>query len=118
MFEQGREYYGEVNTKFTWNRAPITLPIGMLRCWGKTSQAANLGFSRVFSLAPEAVSLTVATVDLLIVSTSSIFVPKFGVVSGDTRTPERKSEALDAVKNKILYIFLIVIIGYPHFFSL
>ncbi|KAL2462013.1 ABC transporter B family member 27 [Abeliophyllum distichum] len=75
-------------------------------------KAANLGFGRVFSLAkPEAASLTVATVDSLIASTSIILVPKFGVVSGDARTPERKSEALDAVKNKILYIFLIVIIG-------
>ncbi|CAI9786741.1 unnamed protein product [Fraxinus pennsylvanica] len=84
---------------------------------GDAVPAAHVGFSRVFSLAkPEAGSLIVGTVALLIASTSSILVPKFGgkiidIVSGDTQTPEQKSEALDAVKNTILYIFLIVIIG-------
>lgn len=44
--------------------------------------------------------------------------PKFGgqiidIVSGDIQTPEQKSEALNAVKNTILEIFLIVIVGYP-----
>ncbi|CAA2955673.1 ABC transporter B family member 25 [Olea europaea subsp. europaea] len=84
---------------------------------GDAVPAANVGFGRVFSLAkPEAGSLIVGTVALLIASTSSILVPKFGgkiidIVSGDTQTPEQKSEALDAVKNTILYIFLIVIIG-------
>ncbi|KAL2479145.1 ABC transporter B family member 27 [Forsythia ovata] len=84
---------------------------------GDAVPAANVGFGRVFSLAkPEAASLIVATVALLIASTSSIMVPKFGgkiidIVSRDTQSPERKSEALDAVKNTILYIVLIVIIG-------
>ncbi|KAL2462015.1 ABC transporter B family member 27 [Abeliophyllum distichum] len=84
---------------------------------GDAVPAANVGFGRVFSLAkPEAASLIVATVALLIASTSSILVPKFGgkiidIVSRDTQTPERKSEALDAVKSTILYIVVIVIIG-------
>lgn len=43
--------------------------------------------------------------------------PKFGgkiidIVSGDIQTPEQKSEALNAVKNTILEIFLIVVVGY------
>lgn len=43
--------------------------------------------------------------------------PKFGgriidIVSRDMSTPEQKAEALNAVKNTILYIFLIVVIGY------
>ena len=43
--------------------------------------------------------------------------PKFGgkiidIVSGDLHTPEQKSRAVDAVKNTILDIFLIVIVGY------
>jgi len=42
---------------------------------------------------------------------------KFGgkiidIVSRDLRTPEEKDEALDAVKNTILEIFLIVVFGY------
>ncbi|GFP90665.1 pentatricopeptide repeat-containing protein pnm1 mitochondrial [Phtheirospermum japonicum] len=84
---------------------------------GDAIPAANVGFGRVLSLAkPEAASLVVATVALLIASTSSILVPKFGgkiidIVSGDTHTPEQKSEALKAVYSTILDIFLIVIIG-------
>ena len=43
--------------------------------------------------------------------------PKFGgkiidIVSRDVREPEQKAEALDAVKSTILYIVLIVVIGY------
>ncbi|KAL6584105.1 ABC transporter B member 25 [Orobanche minor] len=84
---------------------------------GDAIPAANVGFGRVLSLAkPEAASLIVATIALLIASTSSILVPKFGgkiidIVSGDIRTPEQKSEALKAVYSTILEIFLIVIIG-------
>ncbi|KAL3640508.1 ABC transporter B member 25 [Castilleja foliolosa] len=84
---------------------------------GDAIPAANVGFGRVLSLAkPEAASLVVATVALLIASTSSILVPKFGgmiidIVSGDTHTPEQKSEALKAVYSTIFDIFLIVIIG-------
>ncbi|XP_028763586.1 ABC transporter B family member 25 isoform X2 [Neltuma alba] len=41
---------------------------------------------------------------------------KFGgkiidIVSGDAQTPEDKAKALEAVKNTILYIFLIVVVG-------
>ncbi|KAL0442074.1 UNVERIFIED_CONTAM: ABC transporter B family member 25 [Sesamum radiatum] len=84
---------------------------------GDAIPAANVGFGRVLSLAkPEAANLIVATVALLIASTSSILVPKFGgkiidIVSGDIQTPEQKSKALKAVYSTILEIFLIVIIG-------
>ncbi|KAL6497335.1 ABC transporter B member 25 [Orobanche gracilis] len=84
---------------------------------GDAIPAANVGFGRVLSLAkPEAASLIVATIALLIASTSSILVPKFGgkiidIVSGDIRTAEQKTVALKAVYSTILEIFLIVIIG-------
>ncbi|KAL1566387.1 ABC transporter B member 25 [Salvia divinorum] len=84
---------------------------------GDAVPAANVGFGRVLSLAkPEAGSLIIATVALLIASTSSILVPKFGgkiidIVSGDIQTPEQKSEALSAVYSTIFAIFLIVVIG-------
>lgn len=47
--------------------------------------------------------------------------PKFGgkiidIVSGDIGTPEQKVEALAAVRNTILDIFLIVIVGYGVYF--
>ncbi|MED6132703.1 ABC transporter B member 25 [Stylosanthes scabra] len=79
--------------------------------------AANVGFFRVFSLAkPEAGNLVIGTVALLIAATSSILVQKYGgkiidIVSGDLRTQEQRDEALDAVKNTIIEIFLIVFIG-------
>lgn len=43
--------------------------------------------------------------------------PKYGgmiidIVSKEIRTPEQQSEALDAIKDTILYIVLIVVIGY------
>ena len=43
--------------------------------------------------------------------------PKFGgtivdIVSREIRTPEEQAEAMDAVKNTILEIVLIVVIGY------
>ncbi|CAN4088352.1 unnamed protein product [Withania somnifera] len=84
---------------------------------GDSVPAPHVGFRRVFSLAkPEAGSLVVATIALLIAAISSILIPKFGgkiidIVSGDIRTPEQKSEALTAVKNTILEIFVIVIVG-------
>ncbi|KAJ6732584.1 ABC TRANSPORTER B FAMILY MEMBER 25 [Salix purpurea] len=84
---------------------------------GDAVPAANVGFGRVLSLAkPDAVKLIIATLALLIASTSSILIPKFGgkiidIVSGDTETPEQKAEALHAVNNTILEIFLIVITG-------
>ncbi|PSR95759.1 ABC transporter B family member 25 like [Actinidia chinensis var. chinensis] len=84
---------------------------------GDAVPAANVGFGRILSLAkPDAGKLILATIALLIASTSSILIPKFGgkiidIVSGDIQTPQLKAEAWDAVKNTILYIFLIVIVG-------
>ncbi|KAB5524820.1 hypothetical protein DKX38_022569 [Salix brachista] len=84
---------------------------------GDAVPAANVGFGRVLSLAkPDAGKLIIATLALLIASTSSILIPKFGgkiidIVSGDTETPEQKTEGLRAVNSTILEIFLIVIIG-------
>uniref|UniRef100_M1CA05 Multidrug resistance protein n=1 Tax=Solanum tuberosum TaxID=4113 RepID=M1CA05_SOLTU len=85
---------------------------------GDSVPAPNVGFGRVISLAkPEAGNLVLATIALLFAATSSILIPKFGgkiidIVSDDIQTPEQKSEALNAVKNTILEIFLIVIVGY------
>lgn len=79
--------------------------------------APNVGFCRVLSLAkPEAWKLTLATIALLIASTSSILIPKFGgtiidIVSRDIHTDEQRAEAIGAVKGTILEIFLIVIVG-------
>lgn len=84
---------------------------------GDSIPAANVSFTRVLSLAkPDAGKLIVATIALLIASTSSILIPKFGgkiidIVSGDIGTPEQKVEALAAIRNTILDIFLIVIVG-------
>uniref|UniRef100_A0A5B6ZWT9 Putative ABC transporter B family member 27 n=1 Tax=Davidia involucrata TaxID=16924 RepID=A0A5B6ZWT9_DAVIN len=91
-------------------------PVTDLEC-GDAVQAANVGFSRVFLLAkPDAGKLVVATIALLIASTSSILLPKYGgmiidIVSRDIRTPEQQAEALDAVKSTILAIVLIVVVG-------
>lgn len=84
---------------------------------GDAVPAANVGFLRVLSLAkPDAGKLIVATLALLIASTSSILIPKFGgriidIVSRDIKTPEQKAEALSAVRATILEIFLVVIVG-------
>ncbi|KAB1216822.1 ABC transporter B family member 25 [Morella rubra] len=84
---------------------------------GHAIPAANVGFCRILSLAkPEAGKIMIATFALLIASTSSILIPKFGgkiidIVSGDIRTPEQKTEALNAVNNTIFEIFVIVIVG-------
>ncbi|KAL6318838.1 hypothetical protein AAG906_001311 [Vitis piasezkii] len=84
---------------------------------GDAIPAANVGFCRVLSLAkPDAGKLVLATIALLIASTSSILIPKFGgkiidIVSREIITPEQKTEALNAVKSTILEIFLIVIVG-------
>ncbi|KDP27265.1 hypothetical protein JCGZ_19964 [Jatropha curcas] len=84
---------------------------------GDAVEATNVGFGRVFSLAkPDAGKLVVGTIALLIASTSSLLIPKFGgiiidIVSRDIRTPEEQSEAIDDVKNTILEIVLIVVIG-------
>ncbi|CAA7393412.1 unnamed protein product [Spirodela intermedia] len=84
---------------------------------GDSVQAANVGPFRVLSLAkPEVGKLVFATIFLLIASTTSILIPRFGgkildIVSRDTRTPEQQNEALDAVNHTIFEIVLIVIIG-------
>ncbi|GMY12882.1 ABC transporter B family member 27-like [Fagus crenata] len=84
---------------------------------GDAVEAANVGFCRVLALAkPDAGKLVVATIALLIASTSSILIPKYGgmiidIVSTDIRTPEQQSQALDAIKDTILAIVLIVVVG-------
>lgn len=84
---------------------------------GDAVPAENVGFCRVLSLAkPDAGKLIVATIALLIASTTSILIPKFGgkiidIVSGDISTPEQQAEALTAVWNTVLYILLIVVVG-------
>ncbi|KAK1297320.1 ABC transporter B family member 25 [Acorus calamus] len=65
---------------------------------------------------PDAGKLVIATIALLVASTSSLLIPKYGgkiidIVSRDLRTPEQQVEALDDVKHTILYIVLIVAIG-------
>ncbi|RYR31735.1 hypothetical protein Ahy_B01g056619 isoform B [Arachis hypogaea] len=65
---------------------------------------------------PEAGNLVIGTGALLIAATSSILVQKYGgkiidIVSGDLRTQEQRDAALNAVKNTIIEIFLIVFLG-------
>ncbi|KAL0380999.1 UNVERIFIED_CONTAM: ABC transporter B family member 27 [Sesamum calycinum] len=84
---------------------------------GNEVEAANVGFSRVFLLAkPDAGKLIVGTIALLVASTSSLLIPKFGgriidIVSRDIKSPDEQAQALDEVKNTILAIFSIVLIG-------
>ncbi|GFY84859.1 transporter associated with antigen processing protein 2 [Actinidia rufa] len=65
---------------------------------------------------PDAGKLVVGTIALLIASTTNILIPKYGgmiidIVSRDTKTPEQQAEAWDAVKNTVLAILLIVVLG-------
>ncbi|KAL5582127.1 hypothetical protein UlMin_014569 [Ulmus minor] len=84
---------------------------------GDGVEAANVGYFRVLSLAkPDAGKIVIATIALLIASTTSLLIPKYGgtiidIVSRDIRTPEQQSKALDDVKNTILAIVLIVLVG-------
>lgn len=84
---------------------------------GNAVEAANVRFSRIFLLAKEdAGKIIIATIALLIASTSNLLIPKYGgtiidIVSRDTRTPEQQAEALDDVKSTVLAIVLIVVIG-------
>ncbi|THG17082.1 hypothetical protein TEA_028100 [Camellia sinensis var. sinensis] len=113
---------------------------------GDAIQAANVGFCRIFQLVseksiltalesgavlvkyiklltspniqakPDAGNLIIATVALLIASTTSILIPKYGgmiidIVSRDIKTPEDQAEALDAVKGTVIVILLIVVVG-------
>lgn len=85
--------------------------------YGDAVQAANVGFSRVLLLAkPDAGRLIIATIALLIASTSSLLIPSFGgkiidIVSRDIKTPEEQNEALNAVKDTILAVVLVVVVG-------
>ncbi|KAK6928083.1 ABC transporter-like, ATP-binding domain [Dillenia turbinata] len=84
---------------------------------GDAVQPANIGFGRVILLAkPDAGKLVIATIALLIASTSSILVPKYGgmiidIVSRNIRSPEEQAEALDAVRDTILEVVAIVVVG-------
>jgi len=84
---------------------------------GDAVQAANVGFCRILKLArPEAGKLAIATVALLIASTTNILVPKYGgkiidTVSRDLRTEEEKAEAFSTIKNTIVEILLIIVVG-------
>ncbi|KAM3703415.1 hypothetical protein ACJW31_04G094400 [Castanea mollissima] len=65
---------------------------------GDAIPAANVGFCRA---KPDAGRLIISTFALLIASTTSLLIPKFGwkiidIVSGDIKTPEQKAEAYDA----------------------
>lgn len=81
------------------------------------AEAANVGFCRVFLLAkPDAGKLIIATIALLIASTTNLLIPKFGgmvidIVSREIQTPQQQAEALEAVKSTILAIILIVVTG-------
>uniref|UniRef100_A0A1J3I014 ABC transporter B family member 27 n=1 Tax=Noccaea caerulescens TaxID=107243 RepID=A0A1J3I014_NOCCA len=80
-------------------------------------EAANVGFGRVFALAkPDAGKLVIGTIALLIASTTNLLVPKFGgmiidIVSRDVNTPEQQAESIRAVRNAVVVILLIVVIG-------
>ncbi|VVB09240.1 unnamed protein product [Arabis nemorensis] len=80
-------------------------------------EAANVGFGRVFSLAkPDTGKLVIGTIALLIASTTNLLVPKFGgmiidIASRDANTPEQQAESIRAVRNAVLIILLIVVIG-------
>ncbi|KAK4742537.1 hypothetical protein SAY87_000538 [Trapa incisa] len=84
---------------------------------GDVVPAANVGFGRVISLAkPDAGRLVIATLALLVASTSTILIPKFGgkiidIVSRKIDTPAQRAEALRAVIKTILIIFVVVVVG-------
>uniref|UniRef100_A0A2N9FGZ9 ABC transmembrane type-1 domain-containing protein n=1 Tax=Fagus sylvatica TaxID=28930 RepID=A0A2N9FGZ9_FAGSY len=71
---------------------------------GDAVEAANVGFCRVLALVSGKFVM------------GSDNVPKYGgmiidIVSTDIRTPEQQSQALDAIKDTILAIVLIVVVG-------
>lgn len=107
-----------LNDKGTQNGEQlVTTPVLTDLEHGDAVQAANVGFTRVLVLAkPEAVPLIIGTIALLISSTTSLLIPKFGgkiidIVSGDISSPQKQSLAWDAIKNTILEILLVVIVG-------
>ncbi|XP_020095741.1 ABC transporter B family member 25 [Ananas comosus] len=113
-----------ITTATTGNRAPLLLnnheessrPSSDLE-EGNGIQPGNVGFCRVLRLAkPDAGKLALATIALLIASLSNILIPKYGgkiidIVSRDAREPEEQAAALNAVKNTILEIVIIVVVG-------
>ncbi|XP_056865534.1 ABC transporter B family member 27 isoform X1 [Raphanus sativus] len=65
---------------------------------------------------PDAGKLVIGTIALLIASTTNLLVPKFGgmiidIVSRDAKTPEQQSESILAVRNAVVIILLIVVLG-------
>ncbi|XAR71309.1 Peptide-transporting ATPase [Bertholletia excelsa] len=84
---------------------------------GDSVQAANVGFGRVFLLAKsDAGKLIVGTIALLISSTTSLLVPKYGgmiidIVSRDIKTPEQQTKAVNDVKSTVVIILLVVVVG-------
>ncbi|KAE8695743.1 ABC transporter B family member 27 [Hibiscus syriacus] len=106
----------EADNKQTNGQQPADSPLSDLE-HGNAVEAANVGFFRVFALAkPEAGTITIATIALLIGSVTSLLIPKYGgmiidIVSKDIRTPEQQSDALQAVKNTVIYIVVIVVVG-------
>ncbi|XVF60703.1 hypothetical protein PTKIN_Ptkin08bG0069700 [Pterospermum kingtungense] len=115
----GRERVPLLNkeaSKQTNNHQSLNGPVSDLE-QGDAVEAANVGFCRVFSLAkPDAGKITIGTIALLIASTSSLLIPKYGgmiidIVSRNISTPEEQSDALEDVKNTVIYIVLIVVVG-------
>ncbi|KAK6255897.1 hypothetical protein SCA6_017202 [Theobroma cacao] len=113
-----KESYGNNSLEFlqaNGNQSP-NRPVSDLE-QGNAVEAPNVGLSRAFSLAkPDAGKLIVGTIALLTASTSSLLIPKYGgmiidIVSRDIKTQEQQSEALDAIKNTITYILLIIVAG-------
>ncbi|CAI9111725.1 OLC1v1012016C1 [Oldenlandia corymbosa var. corymbosa] len=80
-------------------------------------EAANVGFGRVFLLAkPDAGKIIIGNIALLIAFTTNLLIPKYGgmiidIVSRDIRTPEQQAEAWNAIKNTVLLIVSVVVIG-------
>ncbi|KAL3716602.1 hypothetical protein ACJRO7_008218 [Eucalyptus globulus] len=107
----GREEGGRAGDDALDNSHPTDLE------HGDAVPAANVGFGRVLSLAkPDAWKLIVATMALLVASTSIILLPKFSgkiidIVSREMRSTEQKADALGAVNRTILEVFLIVVAG-------
>ncbi|KAL2935929.1 ABC transporter B family member 25 [Bienertia sinuspersici] len=113
----GGERVPLLNRQGGYKRYDASAEVGVTDLENGDAPAANVGFCRVFSLAkPDAPKLVLATVALLLAATSNILVPKFGgkiidIVSGDISSPEKRTEARDAVKSTILEIVLVVIVG-------
>ncbi|KAL7094630.1 hypothetical protein ACP275_11G115900 [Erythranthe tilingii] len=107
----------EAQRKANDNTTPDSPETGTDLEQGGTVEAANVGFSRVFLLAkPDAGKLVIGTIALLVASTSSLLIPKFGgmiidIVSRNITTADEQTQALTDIKNTILAILTIVVIG-------